>query len=392
VLLNRGDGSFRARRNYPTAGDPESLAIRDLNGDGTPDIATANRQAGTVSVLLNRGGGRLQARHDYQAGGRPRSIAIGDLNGDGKPDLATSNVKRISATRTRGTVSVFLARGDGSFVPRHDYRTAKFPVSLALGDLNGDGTPDLVTASISAGNISAGKVSVLLNKGDGSFGATRDYRAGRGSRGSRSVAIGDLNDDGKLDVATVSQYVRGSVLVFINRGGGRLRAERAYVSENGAASVATGDPSGDRKLDLLVSTEDTVSVLVNRGDGSFRAGVDYPIDRDPFGVDAGAPVSVATGDLNGDRRPDLVTANSIKSNVSVLINRPGLCAVQYVEGQTLPAAKREITRARCRVGKVTYLYAVYPAKGRVISEKPKFGALLPIGSKVNLVVSRGRKR
>jgi hypothetical protein len=114
VLLNRGDGSFGARRNYATATDPESLAIGDLDGDGKPDLATANSMAGTVSVFLNKGDGSLQARHDYRAGGRPRSIAIGDLNGDRKPDLATANDKRLPRPH-RGTVSVFLNRGAGSF-------------------------------------------------------------------------------------------------------------------------------------------------------------------------------------------------------------------------------------------------------------------------------------
>jgi FG-GAP-like repeat len=139
VLLNKGDGRLRRRHNYATAKTPESIASADLNGDGKPDLVTANRVAGTVSVLLNRGDGSLQSRHDYRAAGRPRSVAIGDLNGDGKPDLVTSNVKHtsrglpgqgLSGTRTRGTVSVFLARGDGSFAARHDYQTAKYPSRL----------------------------------------------------------------------------------------------------------------------------------------------------------------------------------------------------------------------------------------------------------------------
>jgi hypothetical protein len=377
VLLNKGDGSFRARRNYTTAKTPESVVIGDLSGDGKPDLATANRVAGTVSVLLNKGDGSFQARQDYRAGGRPRSIVIGDLTADGKPDLATSNVKHASATRTRGTLSVFPARGDGSFAPRHDYRTAKFPVSLALGDINGDGKPDLVAAS-----VSASKISVRLNRGDGSFPARRDYAAGRRPH---SVAIADLNGDGKVDVATAS----GAVSVLLNRGDGRFRHHRDYASS--PTSVATGDLNGDRTPDLLVSTFNGVSVLVNRGNGRFRAGVDYPTDRDPFGDDSGVPVSVASGDLNGDGRPDLVTANSIEDNVSVLINRPGLCAVQYVVEQTLPVAKRAITRARCRIGTIRRVYSDYPPKGFVISEKPEFGAVLPIGSKVNLVVSRGQK-
>ena len=76
----------------------------------------------------------------------------------------------------------------------------------------------------------------------------------------------------------------------------------------------------------------------------------------------------------------------------MLLNTPGLCTVQNVEGTTLPAAKRRIARANCRVGKIRRAYSNRVERGRVISQKPKFGAVLPGGGKVNLVVSRGRRR
>ena len=92
MLLNRGDGNFQAKLDYATGRDPYSVAIGDLNGDGKPDLATANFDAAsTVSVLLNRGDGSFQAKRDYATGRYPHSVAIGDLNGDGKPDLATAN-------------------------------------------------------------------------------------------------------------------------------------------------------------------------------------------------------------------------------------------------------------------------------------------------------------
>ncbi len=388
VLLNRGDGSLGARRNYATAADPWSLAIGDVNGDGKADLATANTLAGTVSVFLNRGDGSLQARHDYRAGGRPRSIAIGDLNGDHKPDLATANDKRLPTHRHRGTVSVFLNRGDGSLAARHDYRTGRFPVSLALGDLNGDRRPDLVSASWYTSTV-----SVLLNRGDGSLRARRAYPVGQNPQ---SVAIGDLNGDGKPDLATASNSV------LLNRGDGRFRSMdrdsngppdrtpaeslREARSMSAVQSVAIVDLNGDGMRDLLVSTDYGASVFVNKGDGGFQAGVVHPARPQ-----TGDTLSVRSGDLNGDGRRDLVTANEVSDNISVLINRPGLCAVQQVVEELLAEAKREITRAGCRIGTISRVYAAYPVKGRVISEKPTFGAVLRIGSKVNLVVSRGRK-
>jgi hypothetical protein len=256
------------------------------------------------------------------------SVAVGDLNGDRKPDLATANI-RASAN----SVSVALNRGDGSFrAGGGTYATGEGVASVAIGDLNGDGKPDLATA-----NFTANTVSVLANRGDGSFRPRRDYRIPRNSGYPDSVAIGDLNGDGKPDLVT-----------------------------------ANYDEAG------------TVSVLLNKGDGSFQAKLDY--------ATGGGPRSVAIGDLNGDRKPDLVTANAAASTVSVLTNTPGLCTVQDVQGKTLPAAKQTIARANCRAGKTRRAYSKTVRRGRVISQRPRPGTVLPTRGNVNLVVSRGRKR
>jgi len=388
VLLNKGDGSFKARRNYPAGGVPTSVAIGDLNGDGKLDLATGI-YADSVSVLLNRGDGSFQAKRDFGAGRHPYSIAIGDLNSDGKQDIATANYDANS-------VSVLLNTGDGSFRAKHDYRTGSRPSSVAIGDLNGDGTPDLATA-----NSYSKSVSVLLNRGDGTFRARLDHRAGAGLR---SVAIGDLNGDGQLDLATGNSK---TVSVLLNRGDGSFQAKRNYWS--GGGGVAIGDLNGDGKPELVTahpfvtyySGTGAFSVLVNWGDGRFRSRLDYAT------ADI-APESVAIGDLNGDGRPDLASAHLEALSVSVLLNRPGMCTVQNVAylrvvvglhdpdvtivgGMTLSAARRTIASANCRVGKISRAYSKVVRKGRVISQSPKFGAILRGGGRVNLVVSRGRK-
>ena len=331
----------------------------------------ANPGANSVSVLLNNGDGSFAAKHDYATGRGPMAVVIGDLNRDGTPDVATANEVF--------SVSVLLNRGDGSFAVKRDYRTGN-PSSLAIGDLNGDGRPDLVTANDEADET----VSVLLNRGDGSFRAKRDYRTGRGAQ---SVAIGDLNGDGRPDVATANKggppVAVPTVSVLANRGDGSFRAKHDYRAADIPTSIAIGDLNGDRKADLVIADfyRTSVAVLL-RGNGSFQAKLDYGT--------RGAE-SVAIGDLNGDGRPDLATANRASNTVSVLINTPGLCTVQNVEepGMTLPAAKRTIARANCRLGTIRRAYSKEIKRGRVISQKPKPGRVLPKRGKVNLVVSKG---
>src|SRR5436309_2815474 len=125
----------------------------------------------------------------FETGIGSRSVAIGDLNGDGRPDLAAANA---SST----TVSVLLGNGDGTVGVKADYGTGSYPNSVAIGDLDGDGKPDLATA-----NVGSNTVSVLLGNSDGTFGVMTDFVTGGASF---SVAIGDLDGDGKLDLATAN--------------------------------------------------------------------------------------------------------------------------------------------------------------------------------------------
>jgi PASTA domain/FG-GAP repeat len=135
-------------------------------------------------------------------------------------------------------------------------------------------------------------------------------------------------------------------------------------------------------------------VFASRGDGTFQAERDYATGagKPHWYASAFGPQSIAIGDLNGDGKRDLATANigdGATNTVSVLLNRPGLCTVQDVRGKTPQAAKRSLARANCRVGKVSRAYDKFIGRGRVISPRPTFGAVLPGGAKVKLVVSRG---
>jgi hypothetical protein len=122
-----------ARGKIHDTGEATSVAIGDLNRDRKPDLVTANT---TVSVLLNRGDGSFRPKRNYAAGRDSMSLAIGDLNSDGVPDLATANANK---------VSVLLNPGDARFRVRREYSTGHSPASVAIGDLNGDGKPEPLT-------------------------------------------------------------------------------------------------------------------------------------------------------------------------------------------------------------------------------------------------------
>jgi PASTA domain/FG-GAP-like repeat/FG-GAP repeat len=355
------------------------VAIGELNGDRKPDLAVANEETNSVSVLLNSGDGTFGGRRDYPTGDVPVSVAIGDLNADGRRDLAVANfvVPDANITGVPGTVSVLLNSGDGDFQAKVDYWTGRRPLQVVIGDLTGDDRPDLAT-----GNKSD-TVSVLVNAGNGTFAPPVDSRAGSGPR---AIAIGDLNADGRPDLATANTNVEvNTVSVLINRGDGTFRAKRDYRAGNGPFAIAIGDVNGDGRLDLAaaVSAGNGVSVFVNKGNGIFLPRRDYRTGREPW--------SVAIADLTGDGKRDLVTANAGANSVSVFVNTTGLCTVPTVTGMVFSAAKRALARANCRLVKIRSAYSRDVRRGRVISQKPKPGTVLPNGGKVNLVVSRGRK-
>ena len=320
VLLGNGDGTFQAAVSYGSDGTgAASVAVRDVNGDGNPDVLVANAcgnngnygcMIGSVGVLLGNGNGTFRAAVNYTSGGyEPDSVAVGDVNGDGNPDLVVAN-QCDNSGNCNGVVGVLLGNGDGAFQPVVTYDSGGYQAqSVAVADVNGDGKSDLVVANGCANSncTNGGVVGVLLGNGDGTFQAAMSY--GSGGQEAESVAVADVNGDGKFDLVVANGD--GSVGVLLGNGDGTFQSAMSYGSGGASASsVAVADVNGDGKLDLVVANScassdcanGSVGVLLGNGDGTFQAAVPYSSG----GLYTGA---VALGDLNRDGKLDLVLAS-----------------------------------------------------------------------------------
>src|SRR5437773_2102656 len=294
-----------ARRDFAVGLHPRSVATGDFNGDGVPDLAVASQfwccpvKPGTFSVLLGNGDGTFRAATIFASGSHPRAVALGDFNADGKLDL-------VVADGMGSAVWVLLGNGDGTFQTAVTCAAGDSPYAVVVGDFNADSKLDLVVAVGSAG------VSVLLGNGDGTFQPPLTFGAGSGASASdSSVAVGDFNADGRLDLA-VANSDSNNVSVLLGNGDGTFQAPLTFGAGSGASSVAVSDFNGDGKLDLVVTVGSAgVSVLLGNGDGTFQAAVNYATGSSPY--------AVAVGDFNADGKVDLAIANGDAADVSVLL-------------------------------------------------------------------------
>jgi FG-GAP-like repeat/IPT/TIG domain len=314
---------YNAKIDYTTGVNPRSIVMEDVNGDGKPDMLVANDGANSLSVLLNTTAAPgaipgFTAKFDFTTGVNPKCIATGDLNGDGKPDLVVAN-------SGAATVSVFLnttANGAAtpSFTAKSDFTTGTTPVSVAIADANGDGKPDIVVANSGAASVSVLRNTTATGAGVPSFAPKSDFTTGTTPV---SVVIGDANGDSQPDMM-VANSGAASVSIFRNTtpAGGAIFTFSPKVDFTTGAnpnSISMGDINADGKQDMVVtnSTAASVSVLFNTtasggASPTFAAKVDF--------TTGAAPGAVANADLDGDGMPDLVIANSGAASISVLRN------------------------------------------------------------------------
>ncbi|MGA2737761.1 MAG: VCBS repeat-containing protein [Bryobacteraceae bacterium] len=302
VLLGKGGGVFQEQIELDTGLSPTCVAIADVNGDGKPDLViatTLDAPQGGVSIMLGNGDGTFQAPVTYAAGGihgAGNNLAVGDFNGDGKPDVAVTNP-------STNTVSILLGNGDGAFQPAVAYAAGTSPGTLAMGDFNLDGNLDLVV------NSNSNYITILLGNGDGTFAAPVHYAA---LEDPGSVAVGDFNGDGKPDLAVGTFGVPNFVRILLGNGDGTFQPPTTCNAGYGPVGVTVGDFNGDGKLDLAVVNnapdpyitgefEDTISIVLGNGDGTFQP---------PVGYTAGSePLALALGDFNGDGSLDVAVVD-----------------------------------------------------------------------------------
>jgi len=309
VALGNGDGTFRYPliQNLFSPGQhtPYAMAVGDFNHDGNLDVAVwgiyAANNTAEVMIFLGNGNGTFNWTGTYAAPNSsdwsesPNSLYVADVNGDGKLDL-------VALTQYNG-VFIYLGNGDGTFQTAVGYSTVdpnhpnNYTASgMAVGDLNGDGKLDIAVTESNG-------MAVLLNNGNGTFGTATYYASGINSQSQMGIAIGDLNGDKKNDIVT-TDYL-GDVVVFLNQGSGTFAVKGVVATLTEPTwLVSIADINGDKKLDLVVTDfAGEVFTFYGKGNGTFTAGPVYPLqywDQPPS--------NLILADFNGDGALDIFKA------------------------------------------------------------------------------------
>ena len=303
--------------HYTADSLPYDITSADFNNDGKPDIAVVNAGMDTLSIIINSGNGNFLPTVNYKVGFNPWRIIALDLNSDSNIDLVTVN-------STSGSnlcdITVLLGNGSGIFSSATNYSVGPTPVSIAPGDFNHDGKIDLAVSGVMDTHF-------LYGQGNGTFNQAFTYNLGWTGMSSTS---GDFNSDGFLDLAFIDAGSGSNMSVFL---GTSTFLNTYYVGGVDCWSMLSNDYNNDGLTDIAVCNPDHVFLLFG---GSFNTPVTYTLANTQS-------LGMTSSDINGDGYIDLIVAGTGTDNVSVLLGSSNgifsLSTIDYTTGNgTLPTA------------------------------------------------------
>ncbi|UCE39296.1 MAG: VCBS repeat-containing protein [Thermoplasmata archaeon] len=308
IFINSGDGSFKAKLEFKVGrGYPRLFDLGDIDKDGDLDIAVPNGRPkpDRISILINEGHGWFNIETHYPMESGPRSLFMGDIDGDDISDIVIANYGS-------STISVYFNDGHGNFGERTDYTVDDWnrPNTVALGDINNDGDLDLFYSG--GGTASSGYVSLRKNDGTGIFGSQYKYLMGSGP----ILYLAEVNGDNFIDMVTLNKN-DNDLSVRINNGIGGFGNEKNYGGLDGLdnpSAIYMGDINEDNDMDIVVADteDDEVVVFRNNGAGEFSWSRDYPVGDNPQ--------AVIFGDVESDGDLDIIVGNAWSESVSILKN------------------------------------------------------------------------